>query len=50
MRSEGGYAAAANSACAVDLRFMDEEIEDDADKQALPPLYGHMDNLVLRVS
>lgn len=35
MRNEGGYAAAANSACAVDLRFMDEEIEGDADKQGL---------------
>jgi hypothetical protein len=32
---EAGCAAAANSASAVDLRFMEEESEEDADKQGL---------------
>jgi hypothetical protein len=35
---EAGYAAAANSASAADLRFLDEETEGDADKQGLPPI------------
>jgi hypothetical protein len=35
---EAGYAAAANSASAADLRFLDEESEGDADKQGLPPI------------